>query len=71
MEVNIDVCVEKCLCLNYIYKYIIKMSCIYFMMYSYWKDVMYILGKMFKDIVVVLLSLMIIVIFVFGFVDKL
>lgn len=65
MEVNIDVCVEKCLCLNYIYKYIIKMSCIY------WKDVMYILGKMFKDIVVVLLSLMIIVIFVFGFVDKL
>lgn len=41
------------------------------MMYSYWKDVMYILGKMFKDIVVVLLSLMIIVIFVFGFVDKL
>lgn len=32
---------------------------------------MYILGKMFKDIVVVLLSLMIIVIFVFGFVDKL
>lgn len=62
---------RKCLCLNYIYKYIIKMSCVLWCIEFYWKDVMYILGKMFKDIVVVLLSLMIIVIFVFGFVDKL
>lgn len=47
------------------------MSCVLWCIELYWKDVMYILGKMFKDIVVVLLSLMIIVIFVFGFVDKL